>query len=213
MKSLRIVLLAALSSTLLLGAASAPFHVRGTLVRVQPASFTVATASGNVTISLPPKAGVAAVVPGSLADIKPGTYIGTANIQGGPEDRALEVVVFPDAMRGAGEGNYPWDLTQKSNQSSMMTNGTVASPNGHSMMTNGSVSHASGTGAMTIDVTYKGGQQRIIVPANVPIVRIEPGTRALLTPGAHVFVVASGDPSHPVAQRVVVGKDGAIPPM
>ncbi|HEX8806827.1 MAG TPA: hypothetical protein VF741_07750, partial [Candidatus Aquilonibacter sp.] len=116
-------------------------------------------------------------------------------------------------MRGTGEGNYPWDLTQKSNQTSMMTNGTVASPNGRSMMTNGSVSHASGTGAMTIDVTYKGGQQHIIVPANIPIVRIEPGTRALLMRGAHVFVVASGDPSHPVAQRVVIGEDGAIPPM
>lgn len=212
MKRFRTALLVA-ASVALFGAAPTPFHVRGTIVGVHASSFTVSTARGNVTIALLPKTGVAAVVPGSRADIKPGTFIGTANIQGGPADRALEVVVFPESMRGAGEGNYPWDLAQKSHGTSMMTNGTVASPHGRSMMTNGTVSHAGGTGAMTIDVTYKGGRQHIIVPANIPIVRIEPATRALLMRGAHVFVVATGDPSHPVAQRVVVGKDGTVPPM
>jgi hypothetical protein len=213
MKQLRIALLVAAAAAFL-GAAPIPFHVRGTIVSTHgSSSITVATARGNVVVMLPPKTGVAAVVPGSQSDIKSGTFIGTANVQGGATDRALEVVVFPDAMRGTGEGNYAWDLTPHSSGSSMMTNGTVANGSGTSMMTNGNVKSATGHGQMTLTVTYKGGQQRIIVPANVSIVRLEPGSPALLMRGAHVFVIATGDPSHPVAQRVVVGKDGAVPPM
>ena len=187
--------------------AAQPAHVRGTIVSVTGDHIVVATEAGNRTLDLTPKTGVAAVVPGSRADIKPGTFIGTANIAGGRMDRAQEVVVFPDSMRGTGEGNYAWDL-KSGGGTSMMTNGTVA-PSGHSMMTNGTVSSASSGGAMTLDVTYKGGSQRIMVPANVPIVRVEPGSRALLHKGARVFVVAVGDD----AMRVIVGKDGATPPM
>jgi hypothetical protein len=211
MKHFHTMLLAA-ASVALLAAAPTPIHVRGTIVSVRANAFTVSTGRGDVVVTLAPKTGVAAVVPGSRSDIKAGTFIGTANVQGSGTDRALEVVVFPNALRGTGEGNYAWDLAPKSGGTSMMTNGTVAS-GAHSMMTNGNVQSATGSGAMTLTVTYKGGQQRIMVPANAPIVRIEPGNRSLIAKGADVFVVASGNLSHAVAMRVVVGKDGAVPPM
>lgn len=211
MNQLRITLLAAVCAALL-GAVPAPIHLRGTIAHVTANAITVMTAKGAIVVSVAPKTRVAAVVPGSRADIKPGTFIGTANMQGNGIDRALEVVVFPDAMRGTGEGNYAWDLSPKSGSSSMMTNGTVAQGR-QSMMTNGTVAHTMRNGAMILTVTYKGGQQRINVPANAPIVRIEPGSRALIHRGAHVFIVASGDMTHPVAMRIIVGKDGAVPPM
>jgi hypothetical protein len=190
-----------------------PMHIRGTIERVEPSAFVVETAHGDVTVSLPAKTGVAQVVPGTRADIKPGTFIGAANVPNGATDRALEVVVFPNAMRGTGEGNYGWDLAPPSGGHSMMTNGTVAPMSGHSMMTNGNVAHESMNGPMTLDVTYKGGQQHIVVPPNAPIVRIEPGTRAMIAKGAHVFVVATGTMAHATALRVVVGEQGAVPPM
>lgn len=196
-----------LSTAVAAYAAPAPMHVRGTIVRVTGSEVVISTPSGDQRLALTPKTGVAAVVPASRADIKPGTFIGTANIASGDVGRAQEVVVFPDSMRGTGEGNYAWDLKAKSG-TSMMTNGTVA-PNGSSMMTNGNVASASGHGQMTLMVTYKGGSQRIIVPANVPIVRVEPGSRAMLVKGARVFAVAAGGN----ALRIIVGKDGATPPM
>jgi hypothetical protein len=212
----RFVLPAMLAAAILIpalaaSAAPATVHVRGTISRVTPTELVVATASGDERLAITPKTGVAAVVPGSRSDIKPGTFIGTANIAHGDMGRAQEVVVFPNSMRGTGEGNYPWDM-QSSGGSSMMTNGTVA-PGGTSMMTNGTVAAQHGHGQLTLTVTYKGGSQRVVVPANVPIVRIEKGSRALLAEGAHVFVIAAGSPGHLHAMRVIVGKDGATPPM
>jgi len=183
--------------------------------------MSVKTASGTVAIAISPKTGVVAVVPASRAAIKAGTFIGAANVAGRRTDRALEVVVFPNSMRGAGEGNYAWDLSPEAGGSSMMTNGTVASMGGHtgstmgesSMMTNGTVSSTMGNGRMILNVTYKGGVQHIVVPANVPIVRIVPGSPSLLAPGAHVFVIATGASGSLSAARVIVGKNGAVPPM
>lgn len=196
-------------------AAPALTHIRGTVTAVSASSLTIKTPTGNMTVMLPAKPGVVAVVPATRAAIKPGTFIGTANVPGSKTDRALEVVVFPNSMRGTGEGNYSWDLSPKSGGSSMMTNGTVASEGAasHSMMTNGTVSSAKGSGQLMLDVTYKGGVQHIVVPANVPIVQIVPGTPALLVPMAHVFVVAKGAAPHMTAARIIVGKDGAVPPM
>ncbi len=217
MQSLRTIFPAALAATILISssvpasAAPSTVHVRGTIKHVTATTLVVATATGDRTLALTPKTGVAAVVPGSRDDIKPGTFIGTANVASGDTGRAQEVVVFPDAMRGTGEGNYAWDLPSHGG-SSMMTNGTVA-PGGTSMMTNGTVHTESGHGMMTLNVTYKGGSRRIVVPANVPIVRVEAGSRALLAPGARVFVIAAGGPGNLHALRVIVGKDGATPPM
>jgi hypothetical protein len=105
--------------------------------------------------------------------------------------------VFPEAMRGAGEGHYPWDLQPEST----MTNATVAAV-------------VSASAGRELTVIYKGESQKIMVPADVPVVTFEPSDRSMLTPGAHVFLTAqrAADGSL-TAARVAVGKDGLVPPM
>ena len=143
------------------------------------------------------------------------------------KQNAAEVVVFPNSMRGAGAGSYPWDLpaptgmaqssrmTNGTAMHSRMTNGTVSAShmtNGvvHSRMTNGSVTH--GATGDTLTVSYKGGSQQITLPPNIPYVTFAPGTRAELKPGAHVVVFAV--PGNPLtAVRVAVGQGSLVPPM
>lgn len=184
-------------------------HIRGTIANASPSVLAVKADRGTLQVTVLPSTAVAGVVPGSASDIKPNTFIGAANVPGSGSSRALEVVVFPNSMRGTGEGDYAWDL-QPHGQSSMMTNGSVSHG---SMMTNGTVSHASASGPVTVTVVYKGGSKRITVPANAPIVRVVPGDRSLLKPGAHVFIVAKPSGARPVAARIIVGEQGAVPPM
>ena len=199
-------------------------HVRGTLSAVSPTALTVATANGSVIVPIGAKTGVLGVVPATASEITTGTFIGTANVAGSGGARALEVVVFPKAMAGTGEGDYPWDLPA-GGKHSMMTNGTVGNSGGHSMMTNGTVSgsghsmmtnatvsHVSGSDVKTVNLTYKGGTKSVTIPADAPIVRIVPGTKALLAAGAHVVVFPSAAGNAP-ARAVIVGEKGVTPPM
>lgn len=191
--------------------AAAPLaHVRGTVAGTSATGIDVQTASGVVHLAVVAKTGFIAVLPSTRAAIKPSVFVGIASVGDAPGARAREVVVFPDAMRGMGEGHYGWDLAGGGNK---MTNGTVAAPK--SMMTNGTVSHAMGaSGPMTITVTYKGGSNRITVPANAPVVTFVPGTAALVKKGAHVVVFATETGGKPTAAAaVLVGKDGLTPPM
>jgi hypothetical protein len=173
--------------------------VRGAVEALDGTQLTVKSRDGElVKIKLADNYAVAAVVATDLASVKPGSFIGTAALKQ-PDGSlvALEVLVFPEAMRGTGEGHYPWDLQPEST----MTNATVAtladSPKGREMTLN-----------------FKGENNKVVVPAGVPIVTFEPGDKALLKPGAKVFVgttkAADGSLS---AGRVNVGKDGLTPPM
>ena len=206
-------------------ASAPPQHIRGTIESVSANMLTVATVGGPVTVHLTPALKIAGVLPATADDIKPGTFIGAANVPGSGPARALEVVVFPNSMRGTGEGDYPWDLSAGGTGSAMtngtagmahgsaMTNGTVGASHGSSM-TNATVSHASSSGSTkTISVTYKGGTKQIAIPAGAPIVRLEPGTRALLVKGAHVFVIASPKAGSLSAMLVAAGENGTVPPM
>ncbi|HEY8296549.1 MAG TPA: hypothetical protein VIG32_00805 [Candidatus Baltobacteraceae bacterium] len=192
-------------------AAMSSKHVRGTIATVSPTSMTVTTSGGPVVLGLSKTSGVAGVVRGTAADIKPGTFVGIANVPGSGAMRALEVVVFPNSMRGTGEGNYPWDLPANGH-ASMMTNGTVSSSGSKSMMTNGTVSHAAAPG-QPITLTYKGGSQRVVVPPNVPIVRVVPGSAKLLAPGVHVFVITTSPSGKLTAAHIIAGENGVVPPM
>lgn len=184
-------------------------HVRGTIIAAKPSAITVKTQSGaSVSVAVLPLTGVSGVVPGTISDIRAGTFIGTANVASGGGRRALEVVVFPESMRGTGEGNYPWDLPAKGG--SAMTNGTVARS---SMMTNGTVGRASTSGPLTVTINYNGGSTRVTILPSTPIVRIAPANRTMLAPGARVFVIAKQDNGHLAASRVIVGEHGTVPPM
>jgi hypothetical protein len=176
-----------------------PVRVRGSVVSLEGTKLVVHAKDGkDVTVNLNENFAALAVVKSSMADIKEGTFIGTATVtQPDSTLRSMEVVVFPDKMRGTGEGHYPWDL----GSNSMMTNATVSNA-------------VKGVEGQTITVTYKGGEKKIEVPANVPVVTIVPATKEEIKPGAIVFVptMRQADDSL-TGGAVLFGKDGVVPPM
>ncbi|HEX5326308.1 MAG TPA: hypothetical protein VFW75_06540 [Acetobacteraceae bacterium] len=151
----------------------------------------------KLSIALPADLSVTAIVRARITDIRSGSYIGTAAIpQPDGTLRALEVQVFPERMRGVGEGSHPYDLRPGST------------------MTNGAAGDVVGTQGRTLTLRYKGGEKRLVVPENAPIITYEPGTRAMLVPGAHVIVTAAKDAAGGLtATRVAVGRNGLTPPM
>jgi hypothetical protein len=176
-----------------------PVRVRGSVVSLDGTKLVVHAKDGkDVTVNLADNFAALAVVKASMADIKEGTFIGTATVtQPDSTLRSLEVVVFPDKMRGTGEGHYPWDL----GSSSMMTNATVANA-------------VKGVEGQTVTVTYKGGEKKIDIPANVPVVALVPATKEEVKPGAVVFVPTQRQPDGSLnGGAVLFGKDGVIPPM
>jgi hypothetical protein len=189
----------ALVSASALAADGTPQRVRGSVVSLDGSKLVVHAKDGtDVTVKLADNFAALAVVKSSLADIKEGTFIGTATVtQPDSSLRSQEVVVFPDKMRGTGEGHYPWDLGSKS----MMTNATVSNA-------------VKGVEGQTVTVTYKGGEKKIDIPADVPVVTIVPGSKDEIKPGAIVFVpTMRQDDGTLNGGAVLYGKDGVIPPM
>src|SRR6266576_1721803 len=176
-----------------------PVRVRGSVVSLDGSKLIVRAKDGkDVSVSLADNFAALAVVKSSMADIKEGTFIGTATVtQPDTTLRSVEVVVFPDNLRGTAEGHYPWDL----GSSSMMTNATVANA-------------VKAVDGQTVTVTYKGGEKKIDIPANVPVVALVPASKDDIAPGAIVFVPAERQSDGALhAGAVLFGKDGVIPPM
>ena len=201
-------------------AAAAPaVRVRGTVQSVTPSLLTVKSATGaTIRVRLAPKVPVVGIVPSSRAQIKDNSFLGIASVTlPNGTQQAREVVVFPEAARGTGEGSYPWDLPGTAAGHSKMTNGTVkrGKPSG-SRMTNGTVKRGSAGDALTLEFKNGAGTgtQRLLLPPNIPIVTLVPGQPSLLKPGAHVFVIAKRGANGALsADRVMVGKNGLVPPM
>jgi hypothetical protein len=179
--------------------AAKPSRIRGEIVSLDGDVLKVHRRSGDtVSITMAPTVAVSAVKAMQLSDIKPGSFVGTAATTGTDgKMTATEVVVFPEAARGTGEGHYAWDL----------------SPN--STMTNANVDTVvQGTSGRDLKLSYKGGNNVVTVPTNVPVVTFIPAARTDLTAGKKVFVVATPATQGAfAAQRVVVEKDGVAPPM
>jgi len=176
-----------------------PTRIRGTVDKLDGQTLTVKSRDGQqLTITLAPNFAVAAVVKKSLADIKAGDFVGAASTKGTDGKlHAIEVLIFPEALRGTGEGERPWDLVPDS----LMTNATVA----------GIAGAAQG---QVLKVTYKGGESEIIVAPDTPIVTFAPSDASLLKPGAAVFIGALKRPDGSLsAARVNAEKDGVKPPM
>ncbi|QEI05356.1 hypothetical protein FXN63_05495 [Pigmentiphaga aceris] len=177
-----------------------PVRIRGEIAAVTADSLTVKRRSGDtVVVTLNPELTVSAVKNVPLAEVKPNTYVGVASMAGeGNKRTAIEVLVFPEAGRGTGEGHFDWDLGN------------------NSMMTNANVDTAvQGVNGRTLTLSYKGGTQEITVPEDAPVVTIIPATKADLVAGKKVFVVGTptGRDDNFRANRVVVEKDGVAPPM
>lgn len=174
-------------------------RLRGTIDSVSAESLELTTRGGSaVHVQLNSGVRVTHIVKSALENIQPGSYIGAAAApQADGTLRALEVHIFPPSMRGAGEGNRPWDL---GGEGASMTNGTV-----------GSLVSASGRVAT---VKYGNDEKQILIPDDAPIVTFEPADASALKAGAKVVVVG-----RPVTDGVVtaisinVGKDGLVPPM
>jgi hypothetical protein len=175
-----------------------PVRVRGTVASLDGTTLVVKSREGtDVTIQLNDNWGAGSVVKASMADIKPGAYVGIAALPEGEGLKSLEVLVLPEALRGVAEGHYPWDLKPNSN----MTNGTVGD----------AVQSVDGR---TVTVSYKGGEKKIVVPNDVPIVTLGPADKSDVKPGVAVFLIAQRSPEGTLkAGRVTVGKDGVNPPM
>ena len=177
--------------------AQVPPRTRGVITAVSDNSVTLRSHAGTVTLKTTADTGYVGATKASLSAVQSGRFIGTASVpQPDGTLKALEVTVFPESMRGAGEGSYGWDLGRNSS----MTNGTIGS--------------VVGTNGRTMTVDYKGGQKKLMVPDDVPVVDLEPGTKALLKPGAHVVAFGpKGADGSVDAKRIIVGEDGAVPPM
>jgi hypothetical protein len=189
--------IAALASTS--AAAAEGVRVRGTVVSVSADTLTVKSRNGDdVAIKLDPGWKAGGIARARLADIKPGDFVGIASLPtGAGGDGALEVLIFPPAMRGTGEGSYGWDLKPNST----MTNGSVSEV----------VKSVEGT---TVNVVYHGQSRKIVVTPATPVVTFAPAVNADVKPGAAVFVPASrADDGKLSTGQVVVGKDGVVPPM
>jgi hypothetical protein len=110
-----------------------------------------------------------------MSDIKPGMFVGSAGImQEDGSQKAIEVHIFPESMRGTGEGHYDWDLLPKSK------------------MTNGNVEHAvTGVDGPVLSVKYKDGEKKLVVTPQTVVVTYEMGRRDEILPGTKIFVAAA----------------------
>jgi hypothetical protein len=191
-----------LVATAATAAAQAPaperIAVRGTITALNGEELKVHSNRGeDLTVLLLPQTQVRGVTLANIADIKPGSYIGSAAVpQADGTLKALEIHVFPPEMAGTGDGHRPFDLTKEST------------------MTNGSVGDLVTSNGRSMTVNYKGGQKTIVVPDDVPIVNLVPGDRSLLSPGVKIVLRAEKAPDGSLnAQSISAGKNGVTPPM
>ena len=212
-----IVVLTAGLSVATAGAAE-PERIRGTVTAISPGEVTVTTATGKIILQAGSDTKYLTVVRSDLGHIAAGSYLGVAAKNVGEKQVALDVLIFPPAMKGAAEGHFGWDrmpdttLAGGARTTSSMTNGSVATA--ASSMTNGSVASASEGGAnRQVTLTYKGGQQTILVPPTAPVVTLQPGTDSDLKPGDKVFVNAIVDGGKTTAVLFLVGSPSFAPPI
>lgn len=174
-------------------------RVRGTVETIDAAKLTVKTREGNMTaIKLNDGWKVIGVAKASINDIKTGDFVGIASLpksKGG--DGALEVLIFPAAMKGTGEGSYPWDLKPNST----MTNATVTN----------AVKDVDGR---TVTLNYQGKEKKISVAEETTIVTFAPAAKDDLKPGMTVFVPSQKAEDGTLSTgNVIAGTNGIVPPM
>jgi hypothetical protein len=175
-------------------------RVRGAVERVDGNTLLIKSRDGaELKVVLASNALIVAIVKASMADIKQGSFVGVTGMpQADGSQRAIEVHIFPEAMRGTGEGHYPWDLRP----GSTMTNANVEQT-------------VTGVDGQTLSVKYKDGEKKLIVPPDAAIVTYTPGDKSELKPGTKIFIAAAKKlPDGTLeAPRVNYGRDGLTPPM
>ena len=174
-------------------------RVRGSIEGVNGDMLAVKSRGGeDFSLRMTPDIRIVGITKIALADIKVGSFIGTTTVPG-PDgvQNAVEVHVFPEDMRGIGEGSRPYDLRPNSS----MTNATVAesvvSNDGHTLL-----------------IKYKDGEKKVLVAPETPVVTYVPADKSDLKPGAKVIAFMKKLPDGSFeTSRVSVGRDGLTPPM
>lgn len=194
-------------------------RIRGDVVALNDHNLEVKTGAGQlITVRLADNARVSARSAAKLEAITSGAFIGTTAIpQPDGTLSAVEVHIFPESMRGTGEGHRPMDTAP----GSTMTNATVTSVTAagkaapRNTMTNATVANVAASGpGRRITLKYKDGEKVVVVGDSVPVVMVEPGDISMLVPGAHILVTATKQLDGTlIADRISVGKDGLVPPI
>lgn len=177
---------------------SPPVRLRATVESYVAPNLVIKERSGKIiSLTVPDETGVVEVIPTDITSIQPGSFIGTAAMpRADGKLEALEVVVFPEAARGTGEGHYLWDLKPESTMTNATVTDLVRSPKGR-----------------TLTLRYKDGEKTVVVPEGVPVVTFKPGDRSLIVPGAKVFIVADVNENQFTVRRLLIGRNGLMPPM
>jgi hypothetical protein len=175
-------------------------RVRGTIERVEGPIYVIKTRDGaDLKVALAEPGLVVALVKASMADIKPGLFVGSTGMpQPDGSQKAIEVHIFPEAMRGTGEGHYPWDLQADSTMTNANVEESVASVDGQ-----------------TLTLKYKTGEKKIVVTPQTVIIIYAPGDKNELKAGTKIFIGAAKKQADGtlLTPRINYGKDGLTPPM
>ena len=174
-------------------------RVRGTVERIEGPVYIVKTRDGSEVklVTVEDKPLFVAIVPATMKDIKQGMYVGSAGMmQEDGTQKAIEVHIFPESMRGTGDGHYDWDLLPKSK------------------MTNGSVEQAvTGVDGPVLHVKYKDGEKKLVVTPQTVVVTYEFGKREEVQPGTRIFVAAAKKQPDGtlLTPRITYGRNGEGP--
>jgi hypothetical protein len=196
---LAVAMVAATSAFALAQKAPVPTRVRGAIESIDGDMITVKSRSGeDYKLRMTADMRVVDIVKASLSDVKVGSFIGATTVPG-PDGapKAVEVHIFPESMRGTGEGSRPYDLKPNSSMTNATVSEDVVANDGHSLL-----------------VKYKGGEKKVDVTPDTPVVTFIPGEKTDLKPGAQVIAFMKQLPDGSFeTDRVNVGRDGLTPPM
>jgi hypothetical protein len=175
-------------------------RIRGTIERVEGPVYVVKNRDGaEVKVTVTDNPLFVAIVKSSMVDIKPGMFVGSTGMpQPDGSQKAIEVHIFPESMRGTGEGHYDWDLKPQTK----MTNANVEQTVG-------------GVDGQMLSVKYKDGEKKLLVTPETAVVTYVTGDRSDLKPGIKIFIGAAKQQADGTLQtpRITYGKDGLVPPM
>jgi hypothetical protein len=175
-------------------------RIRGTIEKVDGPVYVVKNRDGaELKLTVTDKPLFVAIVKSTMADIKPGMYVGSTGVtQPDGSQKAIEVHIFPESMRGVGEGHYDWDLKPNTKMTNANVEQTVA-----------------GVDGPVLSVKYKDGEKKVMVTPETAVVTFVNGDSSDLKPGTKIFVAAAKKQADGTLQtpRITYGKDGLTPPM
>jgi hypothetical protein len=170
-------------------------RIRGTVERIDGPVYVVKNRDGSeLKLTVTDNPLYVVIVPASMADIKPGMFVGSAGMmEADGTQKAIEVHIFPESMRGTGEGHYDWDLLPKSK----MTNGNVEQS-------------VTGVDGPVLSVKYKDGEKKLGVTPQTVVVTYAMGDKSEITPGTKIFVAAAKKQADGTVQTPRIGAGPAF---